>query len=157
MARVCALIAAAMLDPLSAIGLASAIVQFVDFSGRLISETREIYGAGKGLLKQNQELEEITQDLKKFCQDLTPDQPEQAPAPSDDEVVLQEISKTCKDIAVELLLVLDKLKAKGRYEKFESFKKALRSALKREKIEEIKARIDRAQAQLHLRLIALVK
>ena len=150
-------IAAAMLDPLSAIGLASAIVQFIDFSGSLISETREIYGAGKGSLKQHEELAAITQDLKNLCQNLTPPQTRQAPSPSEDELALEEISKTCKDVAGEILLVLEKLKAKGKYEKFESFKTALKSALKREKIEEIKARIDRAQAQLQLRLIALIK
>jgi hypothetical protein len=37
------------MDPLSTLSLASNIVQFVDFSCRLISETRKVYNSATGL------------------------------------------------------------------------------------------------------------
>lgn len=50
-----------MLDPLTALSLASSIVQLVDFSAKVVSESRQIYQAGSAI--QNDELEIISNDL----------------------------------------------------------------------------------------------
>jgi hypothetical protein len=52
-----------VLDPFSALGLASNIVQFIDFGCKLLSTGRELHNSTDGVLESNIELEVITKDL----------------------------------------------------------------------------------------------
>lgn len=45
------------MDPLSALSVAAAVVQFVDYGTRLVSKTRELYKSTQGALTTNIELE----------------------------------------------------------------------------------------------------
>jgi hypothetical protein len=53
-----------MLDPLNALSLASAVVQFVDFSSRLISTGYDIYRSNEGAAAENLEIEAATSILQ---------------------------------------------------------------------------------------------
>lgn len=55
------------MDPLSAIGIAASIVQFLDFSQKLVSGTLELYRASDGATSYNSHLEYITNDLSQLC------------------------------------------------------------------------------------------
>ena len=55
-----------MLDPLSALSLTSSIVNLVDFSCKVVSESREIYQSGS--IITNDELEQIANDLSGLLQ-----------------------------------------------------------------------------------------
>jgi hypothetical protein len=147
-----------MLDPLTAIGLASAIVQFVDFSSRLVSETKELYHSTEGNSTQNEELHAVTEDLRELCKTLSSVQG-RAPGvePSTDELALLELSGSCNFVADELIAVLEKLRVKSAHEKWGSFKIALKGAMKKEKIESIRARLDRIQSQLQIRLTSILR
>jgi len=59
-----------VLDPLSAIGLARNIVQFVDFSFKLIAETRDIYHAATGATTNGVLLSAIAHDIQKLSDQL---------------------------------------------------------------------------------------
>ena len=150
--------AGVMLDPLTAVGLASAIVQLVDFSSELVSETKELYHSTEGNSAQNEELQSVTEDLKELCKTLSSAQ-RRAPSvePSTDELALLELSGSCKVVADELIAVLEKLRVKSAHEKWGSFKTALRGAMKKERIENIRARLDRIQSQLQIRLTSILR
>lgn len=147
-----------MLDPLTAIGLASAIVQFVDFGSKLISETKELSHSVDGSSTQNEERQAVTEDLRELCKNLSSSQ-SRAPSakPSTDELALLELSGSCKVVADELVAVLEKLRVKSAHEKWGSFKMALKGAMKKEKIESIRVRLDRIQSQLQLRLTSILR
>lgn len=51
------------MDPLTALGLASNIVQFVDFASKLISQSHEIYQSADGALEDNVALEHVAKNL----------------------------------------------------------------------------------------------
>ena len=51
------------MDPVSALGVAAAAVQFVDFGSRLLSNTLETYKNATGQSTRNMELSVISQDL----------------------------------------------------------------------------------------------
>ncbi len=55
------------MDPFAAIGLAASIVQFLDFSQKLVSGTLELYRAVGGATSSNTLLEYITKDLNQLC------------------------------------------------------------------------------------------
>jgi hypothetical protein len=63
------------MDPLSALSLAGTIVQLIDFGGKLLSDTVQLYKSSCGKLDANQQLQLITGDLQSVVAKLqaTPD------------------------------------------------------------------------------------
>ncbi len=53
-----------MLDPLTALSIASSIVQFVDYGSKLLSKSYELYESADGTTIGNAELEVIAKDLQ---------------------------------------------------------------------------------------------
>ncbi|KAI9777342.1 MAG: hypothetical protein M1839_008950 [Geoglossum umbratile] len=109
------------MEVLAAIGLAGNIIQFVDFSGKLISKTAEIHKSGTGALAENINIEAATNDLALLSTKLHDS------ANSAGDTALQELCQSCNTIATELLTVLDSVKVHGGQHKWKSFRKALRS------------------------------
>ena len=56
------------MDPLSILGLAAAIVQFIDFGTKLVRKTREITNTGSSVSVKD--LDKITTDLANISLDL---------------------------------------------------------------------------------------
>ena len=52
-----------VLDPLIAVSLAGNIVQFIDFTTKLVSKGHKIYKTTDGILIENAELEAITRKI----------------------------------------------------------------------------------------------
>lgn len=52
-----------MLDPLTALSVASSVIQIIDFGCKLVSETQQIYHSASGATKDNVTLREITEDI----------------------------------------------------------------------------------------------
>ncbi|KAF8850252.1 hypothetical protein BDZ45DRAFT_197585 [Acephala macrosclerotiorum] len=123
-----------MLDPLTALSVASSVVQFVDFGIKLVSDGVELYE--KGRLGNNDELELITKDLTRLTEDIaTSTQSEQTHSgkpPSKDEYALRELATSCKETGEQLLDLLESLKVQKSGKMLEdgvaSFRKALQSA-----------------------------
>ncbi|KAF2260075.1 hypothetical protein CC78DRAFT_40841 [Lojkania enalia] len=58
------------IDPLTALGVASNIIQIVDFSTRVISRTHEIYKANGGRVDTHTILDDKTKNLSELCAEL---------------------------------------------------------------------------------------
>ncbi|KAI9770675.1 MAG: hypothetical protein M1839_003059 [Geoglossum umbratile] len=87
-----------VLDPFSALGVAGNIVQFVDFTGRLFSKSRELYRSTSGTTAENEELGRVTRELQALCAGLasaTRIPPESARRGIND-AALRELSKSCR-------------------------------------------------------------
>ena len=61
------------MEALAAIGLVGNIVQFVDFSGRLIAESIELYHSYDGALAENVDIETATKHLAVLIKKLKDD------------------------------------------------------------------------------------
>jgi hypothetical protein len=59
-----------MADPMTALGLASNIIQLISFTSDIVSKSREIYKSQDGKLVEYQELEAITQTLQDLNNDI---------------------------------------------------------------------------------------
>jgi hypothetical protein len=144
------------MDPFTALSVGSAVVQFVDFSVKLISSGHQLYK--EGALPVNDELEQVTVDLTQLCEDLAADHPGiSARQLSRDEAALQQLASLCKKIGNELLSLLATLKPRECRNGLESFRKALRTARKKGKISNIKERLERVQTELGIQLIAVMR
>jgi len=97
-----------VLDPLSAIGLAGNIVQFVDFSFKLVTETRSIYHSTSGVTTENVLLSAIADDIQKLSDGLE-FSPSRRTAASISG--LQSLAVEAQEVAKELLDAISKLRA----------------------------------------------
>jgi hypothetical protein len=146
----------AMLDPLTALGLAGNIVQFVDFSSKLISEGIELYNSMDGALTRNVELNSIVEDLSLVAADLGSDGTSSYRY-SKDERALAMLADQCKILADNLLEVLQDLTVRSPHKKWKSVRQALRTVWKDKEIQDIQNRLQGFRNQLTLRLVALLK
>jgi len=144
-----------MLDPLSAISLAGAVVQFVNFSVRLASAGHELYE--KGSLANNDAVEQITLDIAHLAEELGAHRPPASKHPSQDEIALQQLASSCKELAEEMMAVLKTLKVQEPKNGLEVVRKSLRSMRKKGKIQNIEKRLDKIRDELSLRLTAILR
>lgn len=146
-----------VLDPFSALGLASNVVQFVDFGRKLVSGAVELYQATDGTSTANAELELIIQDLGEISAGLEPGSLHQASGFTKDELKLQELAVSCKQLANEFLSLLESLKVQGPHKRWKSALQASRSAWKEKQIRSYMRRLDEFRSQLTVRLVAILR
>ncbi|KAJ5724761.1 hypothetical protein N7493_006489 [Penicillium malachiteum] len=146
-----------MLDPLTALSTASAVVQLVDFGMKVLDDTRQIYGEGQLITRE--ELMGVTQDLLHVNQLLVyKPQPKGLIADplTDAEKALEKLAADCSIVATELITCLESLAARPGVGHWESFLQAIRSRWHHEKIKEMQKRIKSFQDQLALRVLAVL-
>lgn len=135
------------LESVAALSLASSIVQFLDFGGKLFSTTKELYTSTTGLLADNVELETIASSLSHLSEDLANTHSKNIrPSPTDTD--LANLAQDCKKIADELLAALDQLRLRGSGTKWQCFRVALKKIWRSAKIEEMVKRLDACRSQL---------
>lgn len=172
------------MDPLTAVGLAGTIVQFVDFSSKLVVEGRELYKSGSAEL--NLQVEAATKDLLDFStklQRLISNPNGNTPA-TDNVIALSKLCGECNELAYELLARLDQLKSnfdppsslldnatkrekqiwliklKNHKQKVErigtSLRLAFRSMWSAEELREISARLEKYRGAIETRMVGIL-
>ena len=129
-----------MAESLTALGLASNIVQFLDFGYRLFCQSKELYESSQSLVNEAVELETIACSLRRLSTGLVVERPFELRPWSEDvnidlelneplftstsqhEADLVLIARDCKQIAGELLNALDQLRIKGSRSKWQCFR-----------------------------------
>ena len=140
-----------MLDPLTALSIASSVIQIVDFGCKLVSETQEIYSSASGATKANVTSREITKDIKLLYQDLVrKNQAFQRLGP--DDIELGKLVDSCAGEAEALMKLLEELRVPPDAKQWESFKNAIKSARKKGRVNEIETRLFKIQRQINFRL-----
>jgi hypothetical protein len=138
------------MDPITAVSLVGAIVQFVDFSSKILSKTTELYRSSRSALAENVDIETITADLAKLNTRL-----KQSITASDRD--LQALCDACGGLAEQLLAALAKVKVDSKGQKWQSLRKALRSIWSKEKIKELEERLASFRAELNLRITVNIR
>ncbi|EPS45160.1 hypothetical protein H072_844 [Dactylellina haptotyla CBS 200.50] len=141
------------MDPLTALGACSSILQVVDFSIKILSKGNELRTSLSGALPENLQLESVASHLQalvaKLQQQNTPSHP-QAQG-------LNQLSALCTQTVNELLSVLETLKITGPRTKWKSFRAAVKSVWKKEKIEELKNRLVTIRDEIEFGIIVDLK
>lgn len=148
----------ASMEPFTALGLAAAIVQFVEFGCKLLSTTREIHISSQGLSKDHETLDGICSDLCFLVDELD----EAADVVSgnkqgiQEEVALQQLSKACKNTALELQDIIKKLyRTPGG--SIASLRQALRVTWGARKVSDVETRLKEYRLELMAHLIAITR
>jgi hypothetical protein len=170
------------MDPLSALAIAAAAAQFFDYGVRLLSGTVQRYQSIAGASEEQLDLESVTNRLCHYVNQVdisiggqdqqvqgaangggsvpsrnSPKQPTHAVQSSRYETEIQAIVRNCKELAHELLELLEDLKVKGKHRLVKSFLMAAKSIGKEEKVRKLRDRLSSAQSELSLWLMATIK
>jgi hypothetical protein len=154
-----------VLDPVSALGVAAAVVQFIDYSTNLISKSVKIYkhisNKGAGFTPQYADLEVITKDLLRHSKDLEKSAkagPTGGSRNSNDEE-LHQLCLACTQVAAELLAALahSKLKFMGKFRELKSFRHALMGTWPEEEIDSLQQRLDGFRQQLIVNILVSLR
>lgn len=136
------------MEALAAVGLASNVLQFVQFASELFSISSAIRKNTEAQPIEYNDLEVISRSLKEHTQALN------ARCNAD----MQALVNSAREIATQLLDTIDKLKKKcignpNRYSKWTCFRQALQVILKKSAIEDLTSRLERIRGQLQFHLI----
>jgi hypothetical protein len=155
-----------IMDPISALSIATAVLDFLEFAGTLISTVNEIRHSSEGAALETLKLEDICQKLNLLSERLIPpNRPEDGPLStlrpvraSEDVLALKELSVTCQEDCNEILEILKKLKVQGQSQRlWKSVKVALKYKSEQSKISEIKARLAQTQMAISLHVEAILR
>ncbi|KAI1399897.1 hypothetical protein F4819DRAFT_497705 [Hypoxylon fuscum] len=160
------------MEPLSALSVAAAAVQFLDFGARIITDTREVYQSSSRQIRDNVELGEMAKRFNQLTNAIEYKLREFGPEDSifrqlshgpeqfgdETEVMLIHLCHQASEIGHELQDLLAKLKSHGKT-KIElvanSFVTALKAIWSEEKIEGLKDRLEQTQKQIMMATLVL--
>lgn len=145
------------MDPISALGLAGNVVQFLDFGGRLVSKGKEIYKSSDGTTESVIELELIYEGLSEVVDNLrTPQASTTSRSDSPDSRLIR-LAQACHEVAQNLLDITESLTLdpNTRHRRWRSFRQALKSVWKQGRIDELEDRLSTFRQEITLHLVAM--
>lgn len=152
-----------MLNPLDAVSLASAIVQFVDYGSKLIGSGLEIYRSASGVTEEHLHSETVTLHLKDLSgkisdKKVTFSSGLSTVAHAHDDGNLCVLAARTVDIAKELLECLDGLKISQdvKFRSWSALRQAVRSLWSASKIDDLQSRLDGLRGEIALQLLTIV-
>jgi hypothetical protein len=99
------------MDPFSDLGLASNIVQFLNFGGNLLCGSLELYRSVDGTSSTDQVSEAITNDLTALCAEIVrAGRDLNENTASESELSLLSLASSCNELGKGFLLALKSLK-----------------------------------------------
>jgi hypothetical protein len=136
-----------MMDPITAIGVAGNVIQFLDFGVKAVSKAREIHDSSTGALVEHTEIGVLTEDIARVAVKLAASA---GAATGNDS--LDSICEQCTIVAKELLDALKEMKADGKKSRIKSARKALKAMWGKKRVEDMKRRLEgyRDEIQFHV-------
>ncbi|KUI67904.1 hypothetical protein VM1G_02745 [Cytospora mali] len=141
------------MDPLTAVGLACNILEFVDSTKELVSSTKQFLQLGAR--EEFIELDGLTRDLQAWVIRITPPSPNPRNIMSPEEASICFLGSRCTQVATDLLGVLDTLRVTnkdGAHHHIKCFYKALVAAWEQEKVDKLRKRLDRISISIEREL-----
>jgi hypothetical protein len=126
------------IDPISAVGIAAAALQFAQFGAAIFKSSKEVYRSSSGIPKDIESLESIDSKLSELCQELQTEDnllhQDQAAVPSTigSSSSLDSLVKACQQDCARLLDVVKKVQMSGKSgpKSWQSFQVAIKGVLK---------------------------
>jgi hypothetical protein len=152
------------MDPLSALSVAAAVVQLVDYGAGIVSKGTQLYKSVDGALGENIELEtasirlqQLSSGMQGSLSQARRDNTQGSPAQVDQH--LEAMCNECVTVSQELVDKLETLKVPGDhpYKKWKSFRQALKSVWSKEKIEAIAERLCSLRAELNTHVVVSLR
>jgi hypothetical protein len=137
------------MDPFAALSLAGTIVQFVDFSSKMVSSGLELYQSSTGALEINDQIDLVATDLSALVRKLRHEQ--------NINDAFEKICEEATKIANELLVRLGKLRVKGKHRAWDSMQQALKNVWSKEEVTSLLARLSTIREALGTHILASLR
>ncbi len=145
-----------VLDPISGLTVAATVVQFVDFSKRIVCKTKDIYNSVDGVAVENKETETVTIRLKEMAEELQMEKPgfQEHMSPR-----LKSICAQCVAASDELVSHLSLLKVPDGsvWRKWKSFREALKSVWSKKEIDAMAQRLNVLRSEIDSEVLTFVR
>ncbi|KAI1456045.1 hypothetical protein F4805DRAFT_433650 [Annulohypoxylon moriforme] len=138
------------MEAVAVVGLISNVLQFVELGFKLLSASKEMYGAGNEATQSNRDLEFMSRELKRLSRGLVKDGPPSHA--TDDERILLELADKCEKWADDMLAFLARLKNKNPESKLAAFKASVRNYSARHERSRLKEGLNDCRVQLDVQL-----
>lgn len=150
-----------MIDPLTAISLASSIVQLLDCGSKLVVKGYRIYRSAEGTTTENLETGRVVADLQSFSEGIKHSSSAISSSTKDEEALLQLASK-CTILADDLLRMIENLKVpkegRGKYiPSVEQLTKIFKTMRREDDIRQIRAKLTTYREQMNSRLLSIIR
>lgn len=148
------------MEVLATLSLAGNLVQFTDFTYKLVHGTRSLYHSHSDSLEDSQDLEALTKGLQEICAALFDNNSTTSIGTATSkyyQASLHKLAKDCEAAAGELLKALNKLKAKDPTSKWSCFRAALATTWKESRINAMQTKLEAYRSQLLLQLQAMIR
>lgn len=142
------------MDPLTAIGLVSNIVGFIEISTKLIKGTKEVHLSLLGKTEENQSLEMLMLEMKAFSSKLLT--PEDAAFMGNDKQLCK-LAEECRKLSTQLVELLNKIRAKDPKSKRSSVWSAIKNKYYERDKQDMEQRLSNCGLQLNLQLSFLIR
>lgn len=149
-----------VLDPMSAVALASSVIYFVEFASKLISKTYQYHESTDGTLAENKVQNTIASNLSNLSASL-----ENSLEPFDrsrkwstNETGLQKVTIECHEVANQLQRALNEFELGDgdRASFLRSFRLALTALWGKQEMERLQRRLNEAREQVMIHLMVVV-
>lgn len=143
------------MDPVSALGLTSAILQIIDFSSKLISGAAEVYSSASGTIVKFEDSDRAIESLRTLTRRL--DVRNTGSPLSSEERSLLETKHGCEDLSRDIQAIIDSTKTRGTRSKRASVVMSWRAMRRKEKLKTLEERLGRYRAQAQEYLLATMR
>ena len=140
------------MDPITAIGFAASILQFVQFSASLVRGAYEIQQSSTGTTAENAQISNVISDLQEVTEGLEAD----FKGSNKHEKALLKLAKQCHTVSDDLMKNLGKLTTKDD-SKWESVRVKWASIRKEKSVASIEKRLSAYSAELLLRISLMMQ
>lgn len=137
-----------IMDPASAIGVASGVLTFIDFTSKFISTINGIYNSSSGQTMAHETLEDVTRKMRELSERLVFDKP--SLELSSDEIVINSLASHCSQFAHEIIVRLERTKVKKGHSLIQSVKAASKIIWTKEEVNSLQENLDRCVGHLLL-------
>ncbi|KUJ15866.1 uncharacterized protein LY89DRAFT_97538 [Mollisia scopiformis] len=142
-----------MLDPMTALGIAGNIVQFVDFSIKLLGDAHELHKSAEGSLQESLDVEKVAGTIRILQMKLRIQDDHHVSGDDKAENLLEELCTSCDETAKELFEVLGSLKVQGKKSPWKSMRQAIKSIKGKATIAKICDRLNGFRETLELTIL----
>lgn len=141
------------MDPASAIGLASAILTFIDIGYKVVAGTLETAQTSRA--PHTEHIDVVAQDLNNAVVRFSQAGP---PNASDPEKALKEVSAKCQALSMELLALLDRFKVSAEQTgiTWETFKVTIRRIRNDSKVQDLQKSLADYRSQILVHLVTIL-
>ena len=139
------------MDPLSALSVAAAVVQFIDFGGTIIASTYKIHKS-RGKEGEGTDVASIATRLANLNSELERSATFSPTSQIDRDIVI--LCQQCNKAATSLLDALRELNAASSATLWDSFKIALRTVWSQGEIDALQTRLETYRQQISMHILA---